>query len=115
MSAVTQTTGPGTISASPASLPLPGKRPTDPRSLLRQSSQFLAVGLLAVAAYFIISHFFLQTVKVVGRSMLPTLHDSDHYLLNRWVYYVHSPQRCDVVVLRDPSDNGFSVKRIIAT
>jgi len=45
--------------------------------------------------------------------MLPTLRDSQQYLLNRWVYYVRAPQRSDVVVIRDPADNGYSVKRII--
>ena len=45
--------------------------------------------------------------------MVPALQDSQHYLLNRWVYHVHDPRRCDIVVLRDPSDGGYSVKRII--
>jgi signal peptidase I len=71
--------------------------------------------VLAAASYFLISQFLLQSVRVVGRSMVPTLYDSQHYLLNRWVYHIHVPRHSDVVVLRDPSDNGFSVKRIIAT
>jgi signal peptidase I len=69
---------------------------------------------MAVASYFFISHFVLQSVKVVGRSMVPSLYDSQHYLLNRWIYYVRSPRQSDIVVLRDPSDNGYSVKRVIA-
>ena len=69
---------------------------------------------MAVVSYFVISHFFLQSVKIVGRSMVPTLCDSQHYLLNRWIYYVRSPRQSDIVVLRDPSDNGYSVKRVIA-
>lgn len=71
--------------------------------------------VLATVSYFVISHFFLQSVKVVGRSMVPTLLDSQHYLLNRWIYHVRSPRPSDIVVLRDPSDNGFSVKRVVAT
>jgi signal peptidase I len=47
--------------------------------------------------------------------MAPTLTDSQQYLLNRWIYYFRSPQRSEVIVLRDPVDNGFAVKRIIAT
>jgi signal peptidase I len=86
----------------------------DFRSILQQSFQCLVVLVLAAASYFLISHFLLQSVKVVGRSMVPTLYDSQHYLLNRWVYHLHAPRHSDVVVLRDPSDNGFSVKRIIA-
>ena len=68
---------------------------------------------MSVTSYYVISHFFFQSVRVVGRSMVPTLNDSQQYLLNRWIYHVRSPQRLDVVVIRDPADNGFSVKRII--
>jgi signal peptidase I len=70
--------------------------------------------VLAALSYLIISHFFLQTVSVVGSSMTPTLHDSERYLLNRWVYRLRGPQLAEVVVLRDPVDHGFSVKRVIA-
>jgi signal peptidase I len=101
--------------ATPALLPSARTIRLPVRSILRQTFQCLAVAVLGAASYLVISHFLLQSVKVVGRSMVPTLYDSQHYLLNRWVYYVHAPQRSDVVVLRDPSDNGFSVKRIIAT
>jgi signal peptidase I len=84
------------------------------RGILRQLLQVLVVLLAAIASYFLISHFLLQSVRVVGRSMAPTLSDSERYLLNRWVYYVRAPQIRDVVVLRDPVDHGFSVKRVIA-
>ncbi len=83
-------------------------------SLAQQAIHLLTFLVLIFASYFAISHFLLQTVKVVGRSMGPTLYDSQHCLLNRWIYRVRAPQRSDIVVLRDPSDNGFSVKRIIA-
>ena len=46
--------------------------------------------------------------------MLPTLHDADRCFLNRWVYHLHPPQPGDVVVLKDPSDGGYAVKRVIA-
>ena len=68
-----------------------------------------------MVSYFVISHFFIESVTVVGQSMVPTLRDSQRYLLNRWIYYVHAPQQADIVVLRDPSDNGYSVKRVIGT
>ena len=103
------------MSANPALFPFTRTFRLPFPSILRQIFQCLAVAVMAAASYLVISHFLLQSVKVVGRSMVPTLSDSQHYLLNRWVYYVHAPQRSDVVVLRDPSDNGFSVKRIIAT
>lgn len=69
---------------------------------------------LTVLCYFVISQFFLQSVTVVGQSMAPTLLNSEHYLLNRWVYHVRYPQRGEVVVLRDLLDGTRAVKRIVA-
>jgi signal peptidase I len=73
-----------------------------------------AAMFLATASYFFISRCVLQSVKVVGKSMAPTLQDADRYLLNRWLYSVRSPQPGEIVVIRDPADHGLSVKRIIA-
>ncbi len=84
------------------------------RAFLKQVRQLLALVLLSAGAYLLISRFFLQSVTVVGLSMAPTLADSQHYLLNRWVFHVRSPQRSDVVVIRDPLDNTYVVKRIVA-
>ena len=90
------------------------KQPRTP-NFLQQIYQCICVAALALGSYFIISHFVLQSVQVVGVSMAPTLHDSQQYLLNRWVYYFRAPRRSDVVVLRDPIDQGFAVKRVIGT
>ena len=114
MIAATQTTDPASVSANAASFPHPRAAKTVSRRILHQGLQCLIIAVMATASYFIISRFLVQSVKVVGRSMMPTLCDSQHYLLNRWVYSVHAPQRGEIVVLRDPSDNGFSVKRIVA-
>ena len=83
-------------------------------SLWVKARRFLAVALLAFASYLFISQFLLQSVRVVGVSMFPTLGDSQQYILNRWIYNIRSPHRMDIVVIRDPLDNGFSVKRVIA-
>jgi signal peptidase I len=83
-------------------------------SLAQQIFQCVVLAALALASYLVISHFVLQSVQVVGASMLPTLHNADHYFLNRWVYYVRAPQRGDVVVIKDPTDGAYAVKRIIA-
>ena len=84
-------------------------------SLLKQIFQYISVGALAIASYLLVSHFVLQTVQVVGVSMVPTLHDSEKYMLNRWVYHFRAPKRNELVVLRDPIDKSFAVKRVIAT
>src|SRR5882724_2670428 len=114
MSFETSESGPGSITAE--RLAIARAKPTrNPPSFLQQIYQFLSIGALALASYFVISHFVLQSVQVVGESMVPTLRDSEHYLLNRWIYVVRSPQRTDVVVIRDPLDNTYAVKRIIGT
>jgi signal peptidase I len=70
--------------------------------------------LVALVSYLLISHFLLQSVQVVGVSMVPTLHDSDRYLLNLGVFHLREPRPGEIVVLRDPLDQRYSVKRIIA-
>jgi signal peptidase I len=66
-----------------------------------------------MASYVIASHYVLETVKVVGPSMSPTLKDSSKYLLSHFVYLCRAPQRGDIVVIRDPVDGLLSVKRIV--
>lgn len=109
------------MTAEPLTEPANNKTPSPPahenpppRSFLQQVVQVLSVGALAMVSYFVISHFVLQTVQVVGESMVPTLFDSQQYVLNRWIYYFRAPEPNDVVVLRDPIDKGFAVKRIVA-
>ena len=85
------------------------------RSVLEQFGQWTLVVLLAAILYLFLNHFVLEIVQVQGHSMMPTLHDSDRYYLNRWIYYLRTPQRGEVVVLKDPSDGVFAVKRIIAS
>jgi signal peptidase I len=82
-----------------------------PPTVLRRC---LLMALMALASYFVFSHFLFQSVRVVGSSMFPTLRDSDYYFLNRWVYHFREPRRGEVVVIRDPVDEGFDIKRVIA-
>jgi signal peptidase I len=83
-------------------------------SFAQQLSQVLLIGVLALASYFLISHFLVESVRVVGESMHPTLENAQRYLLNRWVLYLRAPHRGEIVVIRDPLDNGLSVKRVVA-
>jgi len=105
-----ESVSPGEVLAQPIASP-----PSRKASILKQAGSLLCLCALAVGSYFGVSHFLVQSVRVVGVSMVPTLQDSQSYLLNRWIYYTRGPKRGEVVVLRDPSDNGFSVKRVIAT
>ena len=76
--------------------------------------QWVAIIVFSLLSYLMVNRFIIQSVQVQGESMLPTLHNADRYFLDRWSYYLHSPRRGDVVVLKDPSDGGYAVKRVIA-
>lgn len=80
---------------------------------MQQVWQCVAVGVLAIGSYFLISHCVLQSVEVSGVSMVPTLHDADHYFLNRLVYEFRAPHRGEIVVVKDPTDGAYCVKRVI--
>ncbi len=84
----------------------------------RMVGQAFVLGMilaLSIGCYFVITQFFLQSVQVVGISMVPTLSENSHYLLNRWAFHNRDPKAGDIVVIRDPQDHGYSVKRIVAT
>jgi signal peptidase I len=89
-------------------------RPPRSTSWLQQIFQCVVVAVLATMSYFLISRYILQSVQVVGASMSPTLHDSDRYFLNRWIYDLRSPRRGEIVVLKDPTDGAYCVKRVVA-
>jgi signal peptidase I len=91
------------------------KKATPGGVVFKYTLQYLAIAGLALGCYILISHFVLQSVQVVGGSMHPTLRDADRYFLNRLTYYLHPPRHSDIVVIKDPSDGIFVVKRIVAT
>ncbi|MFM2295303.1 MAG: hypothetical protein RLZZ350_1716, partial [Verrucomicrobiota bacterium] len=75
----------------------------------------LAVMLvLSYASFRLCSRFVIASVQVDGVSMAPTLRNTDNFFLHRWVYLFHPPRVRDIVVLKDPSDGGLAIKRIIA-
>ena len=89
-------------------------RPPMPQRMRTQFLQCSIVAGLALASYLLITHFLVQSVQVVGMSMSPTLKNTDRYLLNRFVMCVRDPQPSEIVVIRDPSDQGYAVKRVVA-
>jgi signal peptidase I len=111
------------LTMAPVEEPRPGApqraRRTPSRFDVMRTLQHLGTAALMIAlsaaCYFAISRYFVESVRVVGVSMVPTLGEGSSYVLNRWAYHDQEPSRLDVVVLVDPGDHGFSVKRIIAT
>ena len=73
-----------------------------------------AMACLAALSFLLVSHFVFESVQVQGNSMYPTLLNTGFYWLDRFSYEVKDPRRGDIIALKDPSGNGFDVKRIIA-
>lgn len=74
----------------------------------------LEVLALAFALYIVIA-FALQTVRVDGTSMEPTLQDTDLLFADKLSYHLHAPGRGDIIVLRPPDDPSKDfIKRVIA-
>ena len=66
----------------------------------------------------IVSQFIKNNIvhayRVIATSMVPTIFDGDHILVNELVYKFYPPRRGDVVVFRYPkNENQFFIKRII--
>lgn len=83
--------------------------------LLHLAAQGVMVLGLLIGSYLFFSHFVVQTMRVSGTSMAPTLHNADYYLINRAACLFRAPKRGEIVVLRDPTDRSYAVKRIIGT
>jgi signal peptidase I len=75
----------------------------------------LAEILLLAAGLYIVITFAIQTVHVIGSSMLPTLTNNDYVLATKVDLRFTTPTRGDIVILKDPFDNSQDfVKRVIA-
>ncbi|AIF43777.1 signal peptidase I [Virgibacillus sp. SK37] len=68
--------------------------------------------LIAFGLAFIVRMFFFAPIVVDGPSMLPTLHDRDQMIVNKFVYRLHEPERFDVVVFHASEEKDF-IKRVI--
>jgi len=55
----------------------------------------------------------IDSFRVQGQSMEPTLHDGDRVLISRLSYRLGEPQRGDIVVFRHPTNGARYIKRII--
>lgn len=80
----------------------------------RQSYAAVCIVLWSILAYLFISHFVMMRIEIKGASMWPTLLDGQRFILYRCPYLFRSPQRGEIVVIRDPEDHDLSIKRIIA-
>ncbi len=76
--------------------------------------EVLLTVIFAVVIFFLLQAT-IQSFIVVGISMEPNLHDGQRLLVNKAVYYLHEPERGDVVVFQPPGNSrGDYIKRTIA-
>ncbi len=81
------------------------------KSQLRELlEQILIAGVLA----FLIITFVVQSFRVDGPSMEPTLHDGQRLFVNKFIYRFKTPQRGDIIVFNPKGVSGTRfIKRII--
>ncbi|WP_186577490.1 signal peptidase I [Aquibacillus kalidii] len=68
----------------------------------------IIAGLLA----FIVRMFFFAPIVVDGPSMMPTLLDEDHMIVNKFSYTIGEPERFDIVVFHATANKDY-IKRVI--
>jgi signal peptidase I len=70
--------------------------------------------LLLAAAIYVVIAFALQTVRVEGESMIPTLQNGDLLFANKISYHFHGPDRGDIIILQPPQNTSRDfIKRVI--
>jgi signal peptidase I len=70
--------------------------------------------VLMTLVIFMLVRLAFQNFRIEGQSMEGNLHDGQFLIVNKLVYYLHPPERGDVVVFHSPdSPNKDFIKRVI--
>lgn len=69
--------------------------------------------LLVVLFAFSLRTFVFEPVRVDGRSMVPTLQDNEHMIVEKISYLFSEPKRGDIVICYYPGYKDSCVKRVI--
>ena len=70
--------------------------------------------VISVILVIIIRQFIMIPYLVVGESMQPNFQNNDRVIVNRLMYYVHGPERSDVIVAHAPKIEKDIIKRVVA-
>lgn len=68
--------------------------------------------VVAVLLAAVIRYFFFAPIVVDGLSMMPTLHDQDRMIVNKFSYRIGEPERFDIIVFHAPENKDY-IKRVI--
>ena len=75
----------------------------------------LEVIVFAIGIFFFVYLLIMRPHKIKGQSMEPNFPDAEYLLTEKVTYYLHKPERGDVVVFQPPiSDSDEFIKRVIA-
>ena len=70
--------------------------------------------VISLAIIIPIRYYLIQPFYVKGASMEPTFHDYEYLIINEITYRLNTPDRGDIIVLKDPRNTSqFFIKRII--
>ncbi|HUX77749.1 MAG TPA: signal peptidase I [Anaerolineae bacterium] len=80
------------------------------RSLLRETLETI----LLTVIIFLVLNTATGRFQVRGSSMEPTLHDGQYLVIGKLVYWIHPPERGDVIVFEPPNNPSDDyIKRIV--
>lgn len=68
--------------------------------------------IVAIVAAFIVRYFLFAPIIVEGHSMMPTLHNHDRVIINKFSYDIGEPERFDIIVFHATKKKDF-IKRVI--
>ena len=80
------------------------------RSLLRETLETILLTLII----FLVLNTATGRFQVRGSSMEPTLHDGQYLVIAKLVYWIHPPERGDVIVFQPPNNPSDDyIKRVV--
>lgn len=85
-----------------------------PKSIFREIlSWVLYIGAVVALSYLIVTFVGVRT-RVQGESMMPTLHNQDHLIVDKLTYRFKDPERYEIIVFPYKyKENTHYIKRII--
>jgi signal peptidase I len=80
------------------------------RSVLREIAETVLLTLII----FLSLNATTGRFQVRGSSMVPTLHDGQYLVISKLIYWIHPPERGDIIVFRPPNnpDEDY-IKRVV--
>lgn len=80
------------------------------KSILREMMETT----LLIILVFVVTRILIQNFRIEGISMEPNFHDGQYLITNKFAYYLHPPERGDVVVFHYPNNPSRDfIKRVI--